>query len=567
MDEQQPRSDEQQARTFLETITHEAREGLYFYTWTLPRRQSLWWPVEQAASAASWAITNVEAGDPPIDCYVGVALTEEDRGSNRRVTASDASALYGLWCDIDWNDPVHSKPNLPPDMDAARTLLAEALPTPTLVVSSGHGLQAWWMFTSPWEFADEEQRALGASLAKQWNLHLLAAAQQRGWTVDSVYDLSRVLRLPGTINHKGEPTAVSIVDFPGTRYNISALQRHVGAPEKTDARLASSANPDQYAQEVGPFELRLDAQPPFDKWEALRTADEQAEKAWRRARRDLDDQSPSGYDLSLATIANAAGWDDQEIVDLLVAARRHNGEDCKLGRHDYYARTLMRARESTLSSTSVIDDMEESVEELTASGDDEVEQGLAREDALEKISSALGVRITNVIRYEHETPTYRIITPTRSTKMKMNTLLNASQFRCKIAEATSVVINRFKPTQWDRIAQAILHAAECVDTGDEATEAGAAHQWVTDYLLDHPPATEIDEQVAQMRLPYVDGDERTVIFGPAFQRWLNVVRGERVSAQVMGEMLRSMGAETYREMVTVNGKRTSRSVWRMPPGM
>lgn len=566
MVDDRPHSDEQQARAFLETITHEAREGLYFYTWTLPRRQSKWWPVDRAAAAATWAINSVDAGDPPLDCYVGVALTEEDRGSNRRVTAADASALYGLWCDIDYADPVHSKPNLPPDMDAARTLLAEALPTPTVLVSSGHGLQAWWVFTRPWEFADEEQRALGASLAKQWNLHLLAAAQERSWAVDSVYDLSRVLRLPGTINHKGEPTAVEIIDFSGTRYEVSALQRHVNAPERTDARLSSPTNPDQYAQEVGPFELRMDAQPPFDKWEALRTADDQAEKAWRRARRDLDDQSPSGYDLSLATIAHAAGWDDQEIVDLLVAARRHNSEDCKLGRHDYYARTLMRARESSLTASSVIEEMEESVEELTSS-EEEVGKGLAREDALEKISAALGVRITNVIRYEHDTPTYRIITPTRSTKMKMTTLLNASQFRCKIAEATSVVINRFKPAQWDRIAQAILHAAESVDTGDEATENGAAYQWVTDYLLDHPPAGEIDEHVAQMRIPYTDSEERTVIFGSAFQRWLNVVRGERITAQTMGEMLRSMGAETYREMITINNKRTSRSVWRMPPGL
>ncbi len=67
-----------------------------------------------------------------------------------------------------------------------------------------------------------------------------------------------------------------------------------------------------------------------------------------RKRTDLADQSPSAYDLSLASFAVQAGWTDQDIVNLLIQSRRTHGDDLKL-RRDYYERTLAKARESAAS--------------------------------------------------------------------------------------------------------------------------------------------------------------------------------------------------------------------------
>src|SRR5437867_621936 len=51
-----------------------------------------------------------------------------------------AIALPGLWADFDIQSPAHKSENLPPTKEAARALLREFPPTPTLVVDSGHGV-------------------------------------------------------------------------------------------------------------------------------------------------------------------------------------------------------------------------------------------------------------------------------------------------------------------------------------------------------------------------------------------------------------------------------------------
>ena len=58
------------------------------------------------------------------------------------------------------------------------------------------------------------------------------------------------------------------------------------------------------------------------KIESLRERKPRFDRTWRHDRPDLDDQSDSGYDLSLASIACADGWSDGEIGALLRAHRR-----------------------------------------------------------------------------------------------------------------------------------------------------------------------------------------------------------------------------------------------------
>ena len=58
----------------------------------------------------------------------------------------------------------------------------------------------------------------------------------------------------------------------------------------------------------------------------------------------MTDQSPSAYNMSMATMAMQAGWSDQEVVNLLICWRRKHGHDLKL-RENYYLMTLDKARE------------------------------------------------------------------------------------------------------------------------------------------------------------------------------------------------------------------------------
>jgi hypothetical protein len=48
-------------------------------------------------------------------------------------------------------------------------------------------------------------------------------AEAKGWTIDATADLARVLRLPGTINHKSDPIQVT-VDLPETVHCYSRAE-------------------------------------------------------------------------------------------------------------------------------------------------------------------------------------------------------------------------------------------------------------------------------------------------------------------------------------------------------
>lgn len=111
-------------------------------------------------------------------------------------------SLPGLWADIDIAGPGHkSKGTLPPTVEEAmRIVEASGLPQPSHWVHSGGGLYPWWLLQHPVEITDlEDFRTLSAG----WQQALLRGAQSIGYAYGSgVGDLSRVLRIPGTVNRK-----------------------------------------------------------------------------------------------------------------------------------------------------------------------------------------------------------------------------------------------------------------------------------------------------------------------------------------------------------------------------
>ena len=70
-------------------------------------------------------------------------------------------------------------------------------------------------------------------IAKLWGKLHQAAATERGWKVDNVFDLARILRPPGTMNGKGEPLPVEVLEHEGARYSVeelAELARYTGVP-------------------------------------------------------------------------------------------------------------------------------------------------------------------------------------------------------------------------------------------------------------------------------------------------------------------------------------------------
>ena len=100
------------------------------------------------------------------------------------------------------------------------------------------------------------------------------------------------------------------------------------------------------------FLLDSSAEAPAAKLAKLLEKSGKFKRSWERARGgELSSQSE--YDMALAAIARRAKWSDQEIVDLLVQHRREGGDTEKIGRNDYYARTLAKAASKAADPASV----------------------------------------------------------------------------------------------------------------------------------------------------------------------------------------------------------------------
>jgi hypothetical protein len=315
----------------------DAASGAVGNLWTAPDGQSHFFSLDALSSAAEQGV----ALSADYEVYLSVALLDGGMCARTgRGRAADAVGITALAADVDV-EKLGSKKRYFPSRATALDFLLALILVPTLLVWSGGGYQPWWLFREPWWFADPADRETAAALVRGWVRYLQLRARALGVEIDSTGDLARVLRLPGTVNHK-YGSLVTVDRAPGRRYNPSDFAEFVaGVPahDAASAPLVSSG-------------LRLDrhARPPEPQFGILYARNPRFARSWNRERCDLIDQSPSGYDLSLASFAVRDGWTDQEVVDLLIASRTRHGNDPKL-RLDYYRRTLQRARTSAAGPT------------------------------------------------------------------------------------------------------------------------------------------------------------------------------------------------------------------------
>ncbi len=279
------------------------------------------------------------------DAYMGVSLAPEQYGPNRRLQAQYAAGIPGLWLDIDYQDEAHSKANLPENQEAALELLKELPVEPSIIIHSGHGLQAWWLFQEPWIFDTDAERQQAADLAKAWNSTAQYLAAKHMWTVDSTHDLARVMRVAGTKNCKNpdDIKPVRILGISERRYD----------PDHLESLCIAGNHSVQLDPQAGMLEvtLRADASPDAVKLNQFGEEFPTFKKTWNRKRRFKDD-SLSSYDMALVNYGVQFQWTDQEIADLLIAFRRKHdrgtGQDAaKALRASYITQTITKARKDS----------------------------------------------------------------------------------------------------------------------------------------------------------------------------------------------------------------------------
>jgi hypothetical protein len=212
---------------FLETLYPGVQDGYLLLSWPSPTRRHKDGRVALDSSWHNLATTSLariaaraQALSAERSVYFGVVIQHPSRQPNpfERSRNDSAYILPGLFCDIDLAYGAHAQAALPATDTEAISFL-EALPSkPSLIVHTGGGIHGYWAFELPIILASKADRDTMAHLMQSFAYTLCQRGKVHGWTLDALRDLARVLRPPGTTNHKYR-TPVSLIQERAIRYS------------------------------------------------------------------------------------------------------------------------------------------------------------------------------------------------------------------------------------------------------------------------------------------------------------------------------------------------------------
>jgi hypothetical protein len=539
---------------FLEQLWADKPSDLYLLIWTLQDKRSRWFQkIEEAAAFA--------ASCQHMDVYVGVGLSPRDYGPSRRCPSEEIACIGGLWADFDLQSEAHKKA-LPATIPDALSIIPAGMP-PTIVVATGNGAHAWWLFKEPFVFENDQEREDAARLIARWHTLLRLNAAARGWAFDRLSDLARVLRIPGTINGKdpANPKQVTVDRSTDRRYNFCDFEEVLDESAIPDPEAEERAAR-EWAERFKDKPLVIDAaaripQELLDGWMAQ---DMRFQNTWLRQRHDLKDQSQSGYDLALADFGVEAGLAEQQIVDLIVHHRSLYAQKQRT-RIDYFQRTIAKAyrQGSTIDPPQAAPDARE---DRPTGGSSMPGPELNKALLCEQISRVLGVRVVRLVKITGKEPAYHMeLEDAKIEFPHVGKLISQEAVRVAIAAAVGKLIPRIKPKHWEQLAQVMLDACIVEQGSIEMEWDGASRTYVAQYLAETGFIESIDGQTVQNQRKPMVIDGRIAINASDLQVYVNKTTFQNLSVKAIASMLAVMGGKQMR----VRGQRfREQSRWLLP---
>jgi hypothetical protein len=446
-------------------------EGLFFSIFCLPSRSARFF--NEVEPAVDWSAKQAAAGQ---HVYCGMGLFEKPVAEGRGL-AADVKGIVGFWTDIDILDPnAHKGKDYPATIAEANSIATVGGFPPSFKVNSGFGLHGYWLFKEPRIFASDTERLDTAVLVARWNGTVQANARAIGKVVDAVHDLARVLRVAGTINwkQKDSPRPV-LLEAPAnpTRFLVDDLEPLLVATEyvKQGAEMIG---------DVALFTIDPNVRIPGGMITAITANNNELSDTWHKKRVDFKDQSPSSYDMSLANTFVKMGFDDQQIVDLLVYWRREIAKAPKL-RVDYYQRTIgkCRATQQADEAIKVFDQPGEmpqtSSPEMLTAGD--------RQKLLNAIRGALMINVQKFVQLNKDNAEYFIVLDNGEefSVGRVSSITRFHLFRDRLLERCNVMVPSDRQERWPKVVVALFSIVERKETEDPRTQDRTLG-YITDYL-------------------------------------------------------------------------------------
>jgi hypothetical protein len=579
-------------RAFLELLWKDKPEEQYVLLWTLQDKRSRWF--QDAPEAGEFAAVTGATHD----VYVGIGLSKADHGPTRRCTSEEVSGLTGLGSDLDLQSEAHKKP-LPLTIPDALTILPAAMP-PSIVVATGNGVQPWWLLKEPLIFDSGEERIDAARVLARWHALLGRNAAARGWSYDRLSDLARILRIPGTLNHKDHvnPKPVTVLSVTDRRYNLSDFEEYLdqaGVPDVEAQEKAAREWAERFADK--PLVVDLNRRIPQDRIDAWIGIDMRFRNTWNRQRHDLKDQSQSGYDLALACFGMDAGLSEQEIVTLIIHHRSLYSRTQRT-RVDYFQRTISKATRAAgatadagviatlapvpvaVSTTAPAPTPAEAPAGPPTTGDvapqgapvaPEVQPcanatttpmaadtGAPGADGAEMperdtlcadIAKYLKTPIVRLVKIAGKNPSYHMrLADGRVIEFSgFDKFTNQPCVHNAIGAMTNKHIPKFKQKAWEELSQRMLDACYIEEPTDEEDLVKCARLHVLNYLAETGFIPSIEGQrIQDQRKPIVIADGRIAVSTLDFQAYVNKTTFQGISAQQAASMLVAVGGKECR---------------------
>ena len=271
------------------------------------------------------------------DVYLRITVTEKSFNGARRGGEDDTAAVVSLVADLDVGGAGHF------DSKAAAVEWLHSLEhPPSVIIDSGGGVHAWWLLDELVLTPTPEARDEVKTASRRFHGWLQAQAPV-GVKLDSVYDLSRVMRVPGTMNWKtGSPRPVSVIESTGRRHSLAELVEDAPAVEPATIGPAV-ANGGQF-HELSAEDL--------ERLRGLIDGEPEIRSAWERTRKLPGKNSASEWDQSFANLLVSRGGvrEEEFLIGALVEYRRKHREDLKPRNAQYFIRTAAKALEAAEAS-------------------------------------------------------------------------------------------------------------------------------------------------------------------------------------------------------------------------
>ncbi len=205
-------------RSFFQTLwpDAESRSGV-LTIWTLESQHSEHIPLVDISLLDDELTAEIAARQE--NTYFGLAARVEDLPPRKRGGKKECIAIPGFAMDIDFFNPkAHKAENLPKDLDEALEVLV-GVPDPSLVVSTGNGIHAYWLFDKPFELGSHRARVEAGRASKAWQEPLRDASR---WHIDQTWSIDRIWRIPGFVNQK-TGRLVELIHESDVRYSWAEL--------------------------------------------------------------------------------------------------------------------------------------------------------------------------------------------------------------------------------------------------------------------------------------------------------------------------------------------------------